>query len=741
MYKNIQNLILIGVMMVINVFLLQSCVDGKASSVGNVEGIVTDSSTGKPLKEVMVKIGDSMDVTDQDGNYTLSDLDVGERTITAKGQNYQSFNGTVIINKVSTVIYNIQMIKGADGNAAPFAVVTGPKSVPAGSTVTLSGVISSDPDGSAISCIWEIISKPPGSGALLDSPIMAITEFTPDIKGTYEISLITFDGTSHSEPCLFILTAENRIPVASAGISNSVHIGDSVSLNGAGSQDPDNDALTYHWTVISKPDGSSTTLTDAETSSPSFQADAIGDYLFGLTVNDGTVDSPVSLVKITSANTPPIANAGFCIATLVSMTVSLDGSGTYDADGDPFTYSWRLVSYPGNTVPVLSNTQSLNPSFNVDTKGIYELELTVKDKWSTSTDTVNVVYYQPTVKIPDTGQTEDFTDDFGEDSDYSINPQSYTKLDINGNDLPDDAASWAMVRDNVTGLIWEIKTTDGTIHDKDKTFAWFDSDPLTNGGDAGKYNNGVNTENFIMTLNNDHFGGFSDWRLPTINELRYIMHYDNIIANKNKPILYNTKYFPNTQIGDPSNEIHAGYWSSTTCDLDFSSDARELSFNNEQQWNNLKSKSHFVYAVRGDYKPSQFIDMKDGTILDITTGLMWQKELINGNGNNFLIDTPPSKGGYHDWRLPTINEIVSIFDYSKSRPATYSVFQDKYDPGNAWGTVFLTSTYGPDPLYYSTFFGSSAHDISTLNFEINSSFVISGNHGSISYFRFTRGGN
>jgi hypothetical protein len=26
-----------------------------------------------------------------------------------------------------------------------------------------------------------------------------------------------------------------------------------------------------------------------------------------------------------------------------------------------------------------------------------------------------------------------------------------------------------MIRDNVTGLIWEVKTDDGTIHDKDHT--------------------------------------------------------------------------------------------------------------------------------------------------------------------------------------------------------------------------------------------------------------------------------
>ena len=76
----------------------------------------------------------------------------------------------------------------------------------------------------------------------------------------------------------------------------------------------------------------------------------------------------------------------------------------------------------------------------------------------------------PAGPVPDTGQTQSYTDTFGEDSDYLINPPSYTKLDANGNDLPNDATEWIMVRDNVTGLIWEVKTNDGSVHDKGKTY-------------------------------------------------------------------------------------------------------------------------------------------------------------------------------------------------------------------------------------------------------------------------------
>ncbi len=67
---------------------------------------------------------------------------------------------------------------------------------------------------------------------------------------------------------------------------------------------------------------------------------------------------------------------------------------------------------------------------------------------------------------------------------------SYTKIDSRAA-LLDSAASWVMVKDNVTGLIWEMKTNkDGVInyndpHDSDNMYTWYDSNPATNGGYVG----------------------------------------------------------------------------------------------------------------------------------------------------------------------------------------------------------------------------------------------------------------
>jgi len=74
---------------------------------------------------------------------------------------------------------------------------------------------------------------------------------------------------------------------------------------------------------------------------------------------------------------------------------------------------------------------------------------------------INFVYSWP---IPDTGQNKcyDLVEEipcpktgepfYGQDGNYNINPKSYIKIDENGNNLADDATSWVMVRDNVTGL-------------------------------------------------------------------------------------------------------------------------------------------------------------------------------------------------------------------------------------------------------------------------------------------------
>jgi len=169
--------------------------------------------------------------------------------------------------------------------------------------------------------------------------------------------------------------------------------------------------------------------------------------------------------------------------------------------------------------------------------------------------------------VPDTGQTQSFTNTFGEDSDYTTHPPLYTKLDAQGNPLLDTDPSWSMVKDNVTGLIWENKTDDGTIHDKDTSYTWDNVE-----------------SDFITTLNTPPgFGGFTDWRLPTVKELSFIVNRGN------SGTAINTAYFPNT--------ISFYYWSSTTYP-NSSSKAWCVSFGNSDVGPGSKSSGYYVRAVR-----------------------------------------------------------------------------------------------------------------------------------------------
>ena len=88
-------------------------------------------------------------------------------------------------------------------------------------------------------------------------------------------------------------------PTADAGEDQTVATGDTVHLNGSGSSDPEDEPLTYSWTLVA-PDDSSTTLLDATTVNPTFEADVDGVYVVTLVVNDGTTDSDPDSVEITS---------------------------------------------------------------------------------------------------------------------------------------------------------------------------------------------------------------------------------------------------------------------------------------------------------------------------------------------------------------------------------------------------------------------------------------------------------
>jgi len=179
----------------------------------------------------------------------------------------------------------------------------------------------------------------------------------------------------------------------------------------------------------------------------------------------------------------------------------------------------------------------------------------------------------------------------GQDADYGTNRFNFTKLDGNGQDLPASATHHTCVRDNVTGLIWEVKTEDNGLRDKRWTYTWYNSNSATNGGSAGFFSNGrcydsnrCDTEKYPQDINTAGLCGFRDWRMPTPDELLSIV--DNSFFNPS----IDAGYFPNT--------VFSGFWSSSPYAAD-SGGAWVVSFDYGGVYGYYRRSGFAVRLVRG----------------------------------------------------------------------------------------------------------------------------------------------
>jgi len=180
-------------------------------------------------------------------------------------------------------------------------------------------------------------------------------------------------------PEIQLVNQANNKPVADAGTDQSAQVGDTVILDGSASHDVDGDGLSYAWSLTVKPTGSSATLSNSIAIKPAFVVDLPGNYVARLIVNDGTVDSVPDNVGISTDNSAPVADAGADQSAQLGDTVTLDGSASYDVDGDGLSYAWSLVGKPTDSSAALSNPATVKPSFVVDHPGNYVARLIVND--------------------------------------------------------------------------------------------------------------------------------------------------------------------------------------------------------------------------------------------------------------------------------------------------------------------------------------------------------------------------
>lgn len=141
----------------------------------------------------------------------------------------------------------------------------------------------------------------------------------------------------------------------------------------------------------------------------------------------------------------------------------------------------------------------------------------------------------------------------------------YVKLGPNGEELPGTAASWLMVRERKSGLVWEMKSEDGSIHDMNNLYKWVSA-----------------KEEFLGKLNGERFGGFDDWRMPSEEELKNLLDF-TAAGPTIDPL-----FFPHTAADS--------YWSLNVCgDGNITTPRVDFGKNSPRS----KSNEYRVRAVRG----------------------------------------------------------------------------------------------------------------------------------------------
>ncbi|MCP4755353.1 MAG: DUF1566 domain-containing protein, partial [Proteobacteria bacterium] len=365
---------------------------------------------------------------------------------------------------------------------------------------------------------------------------------------------------------------------------------------------------------------------------------------------EGDVDifSPISV----TFNLPMVP------ATITTNTSDTSCSGNFQVSVDGFGTCLRMVSDPvaSNSdrtftvqpySPLAPATIHLVKMQDYDSEGIEPKDAVFSTYMAASYTSSGFI--TDSQNLPDTNQTSSFTNTFGEDHNYTIDPPAYTD---NG---------------------------DGTITDANTLLMWQKLD-----ADAAK--TWPNAGSFCQSLS---LGSYSDWRLPHVKELQSLLDFGS------SPLI--NASFLNTN--------SASYWTATPL-ASATESAWMVGFNDGSVSGDAKSKYHLVRCVRGangsDIWPLDFTDNGDGTVRHQSTGLTWQQANGLKTWESALTECEAlSLGGYDDWRLPNARELQTIIDYSSYSPAINSTMFPAANPSDYWSST--TSVAGSTTAMHASF--------------------------------------
>ncbi len=286
---------------------------------------------------------------------------------------------------IPRVRYEIATRVARTGNTAPIADA-GPTQtdVPAG-TVNLDGSGSTDPQGDALSYKWTQVS-----GALVQ------------IAGA-ESAAASFDGVA-GEAYSFMLTVRDEFGASGSDIVSIFMEAAEVEVF-----DPVINFFTAAPTTITAGElvniTWSTAYADEVTLTPYGRVNTQGSlvlspaeslvYTLTATNAQGSVSETVTItvnpVEVEEPNTAPVAHAGSDIFRSTGGTIMLDGTASYDPDGDTLSYQWIQIA---GQVVSLSGADTATPSFESQITRNYIFRLVVSDsKGGIDTDDVLVTTF------------------------------------------------------------------------------------------------------------------------------------------------------------------------------------------------------------------------------------------------------------------------------------------------------------------------------------------------------------
>ncbi len=300
---------------------------------------------------------------------------------------YLQVDDGILLSNIDTLILSVINI-----NHPPIADAGTDTTVFEGDTLVLNGTASYDPDGDPLSYHW----LAPGGITLLDPNSPMPLFVTPDVteNTTFTFALYVNDGEFNSSYDTVQITVlkVNQPPVAWLDFDTTyVYEGDSTLIFGYYSYDPDGDPINYHWWTDpgSELTFDDTTAPEIMCYAPIVYQDTV--YPVYLQVDDGDLLSNIdtTFVVVMNINQVPVADAGIDTTVYEGDTLALDGTASYDPDGDPITYFW--IAPAGVT---LLNPNSATPLFvtpDVTQNTTYTFTLFVNDgEYNSDYDTVLV---------------------------------------------------------------------------------------------------------------------------------------------------------------------------------------------------------------------------------------------------------------------------------------------------------------------------------------------------------------